>query len=272
MKADLFTRLLACLAAIGAADVATASILTTFNNSIPIADFKFNDAAGTAIEATANSATPGMNFDVNAPLAGVVTNGVGQLDATPKSNIDLGSTYINLPGMTTGRVLGLFELSWDFDELIYDAAQDEEMRISIVSNDPRSTFVTAETFFTRTSATAVSLRGNALGTGATATSTLVLGSSVPRMLTILDADLDADTYTLHYSTDGGASFLTLGPAALDPARGVESLRLVLNESFADDTVLIERVAFAVVPEPMTTALAAIGMVASALVSRRTSGR
>lgn len=271
MKADLFSRLLACLAAIGAADVATASILTTFNNSIPIADFKFNDPVGTAIEAAANSATPGMNFDVNAPLAGVVTNGLGQLDATPKSNTDLGSTYINLPGMTTGRVLGLFELSWDFDVLIYDQAQDEEMRISLVSNDPRSTFVTVETFYTRTSATAVSLRGNALGSG-TSTSTLVLGSSVPRMLTILDADLDADTYTLHYSTDGGATFLTLGPAALDPARGVESLRLVLNESFADDTVLIERVAFAVVPEPMTTTLAAIGVAALTLVSRRKSGR
>jgi hypothetical protein len=272
MKADLLPNFLVGLAVLGAADNASASILTTFNNSIPIADFTFNDAAGTAIELAANSATPGMNFDAHAPLSGVLTNGLGQLDATPKSNIDLGSTYIDLPGMTTGRVLGLFELSWDFDVLIYDPAQDEEMRISLTSNNPRGTVITAETFFTRTSANDVSLRGNAIGTGATATSTLVLGSSVPRMLTILDADLDADTYTLHYSTDGGATFLTLGPAALDPARGVESLRLVLNESFADDTVLIERVAFAVVPEPMTTTLAAIGVAALALVSRRTSGR
>ena len=271
MKAVLIPHVLACLVALGAANLTSASILTTFNNSISIADFQFNDPAGAAIETALNSATPGMNFDAHAPLAGVVTNGLGQLDLTTKSNTDLGSTYIDLPGMTTGRVLGLFELSWDFDESIYDPAQDEEMRISIVSNDPRSTFITAETFFTRTSATEVSLRGNALGTG-TATPTVVLGSSVPRMLTILDADLDAAAYTLHYSTDGGATFLTLGPAPLDPARGVESLRMVLNESFADDTVLIERVAFAVVPEPMTTTLAAIGVAAFASVSRRTSGR
>jgi hypothetical protein len=250
---------------------ATAGILDVFNASTLIADFQFNDAAGTAIEAAQNTATPGMNFDVNAPLAGVVTNGLGQLDATPKSNIDLGSTYIDLPGVTTGRVLGLLELSWDFDESVYDPAQDEEMRISLTNNDPRGTQITAETFFTRTSATEVSLRGNAIGTGAAATSTVVFGSSVPRMLTILDADLDADTYSLHYSTDGGATFLTLGPAALDPARGVEALRLVLNESFADDTVLVERVAFAVVPEPAAALLAAVGA-AVALSSRRASGR
>jgi hypothetical protein len=47
---------------------------------------------------------------------------------------------------------------------------------------------------------------------------------------------------------------------------------VLNESFADDALLVERVAFAVVPEPMAATLAAVGVVALASVSRRRSER
>lgn len=271
MKAVVFPRFLACLAALGVADLARASILTEFNNATLVADFQFDDALGTPIESTANSVDPLALWDTDADFGGAATNGAGQFDAVGKNNTELGTVYVDTPSISSGVVYALFDVSWSFDESIYVGAQDEEFRLSLIQFDPRSTFVTAETFFTRTSATEVELYGNAVGTGATDTPDLVLGSSGD-LLTILRADLGSSTFELFYSADDGLTFSSAGSGVLDPTRGIESIRFVLNEDFSNDGLTVDRIAFAYVPEPMATTLALLGVAVFASASRRTAGR
>ncbi|TWT47389.1 hypothetical protein [Botrimarina hoheduenensis] len=249
LSLSLFTLTLAATLAAPA----LATPLTEFNAGLLLTDFRFDDALGTPIESTLNSASPAAPFDTDADFASAATNGTGQFDGSGKNNTEFGSVYSDLPTISSGVVYGLFEVSWAFDEQVYDTAQDEEFRLSLIANDPRSTFVTGEIFFTRTSATTVELVGNAVGTGSTDTSVITLGSS-GSLLTILKADLDADTLELFYSADGGTTFLAATVGALDPARGVESVRFVLNEDFSNDSLLVERFALSVVPEPAGVAL------------------
>ncbi|BCX48214.1 hypothetical protein HAHE_21220 [Haloferula helveola] len=237
----------------------TATVLTDFNSGNIVTDFEFNDAAGTTIENTVNTGTEGGSWDTDGDLAGTSTNGAGQFDASGKANTDFGSVYVDINGINSGRVLALFHVSWSFDDAIYDPAQDEEFRLSLITFDPRSTFVTAETFFTRTGADEVTMYGNAVGTGASDTPDVFFGGS-GSLLTIFDIDLDAATAELFYSSDGGANFSSAGVATLDPTRGIESVRLVLNEDYSDDSLLIERAAVSVIPEPSVAVLGLLGLV------------
>ncbi|QDT69338.1 hypothetical protein MalM25_22740 [Planctomycetes bacterium MalM25] len=241
---------------------ASASILDDFNSATLITDFQFDDALGTAIESTANTADPAAPFDSDADFSAAATNGLGQFDGSGKDNTAFGSVYSDITGISSGRVLAYYDVTWAFDEQVFDGSQDEEFRLSLVTNDPRSTFITGETFFTRTSATEVELRGNAVGTGSVDTPTVTLGSS-GSLLTILEVDLDAETIELWYSADGGVSFLSTGAGSIEPTRGVESVRLVLNEDFSDDRLLIERFAVAVIPEPTSLVVLSLGCLVSA---------
>lgn len=252
----------ACLAS-----VAQATILDDFNSGTIVTDFLFDDVAGTQIPDALNSAAGGGNFDVDTDNDDVVTDGLGNLDASGKANTAFGTNYVDIDGLNDGRVIALYDVSWAFDEAVYDAAQDEEFRLTLISFDPRSTFVTGEIFFTRTSATEVELYGNAVGTGSSDTPTEVLGSS-GSMLTMLDVDLTNDTLELFYSTDGGTSFTSVGTGVLDPARGVESVRLVLNEDFTNDRLLIDRFAVSYVPEPAAVVLLGLGFTGLTVVLRR----
>lgn len=225
-----------------------ATILDDFQGGDILVDFRFNDAPGTQIQGAANSGSVAGMFDADADNNSVVTNGAGQLDASGKANTDFGTNYVDIPAISTGRVIGLFEVAWAFNENVYDPAQDEEFRMTLISFDPRSTFVTAETFFQRNSATEVTLYGNGVGTGASDTPDTVFGSR-GNLLTLIDADLDGDVFELFYSTDSGASFISGGTGTLDPTRGVDSIRLVINEDFSDDSLLIERFAVSAVAPP-----------------------
>jgi len=239
---------------------AQATILDDFNSGVIVTDFLFDDALGTQIQSAANSAAGGLLFDEDADNNLVVTDGNGHLDASPKNNTDFGSNYVDIAGISSGRVIALFDVQWAFDENVYDAGEDEEFRLSLIQFDPRSTFVTGEIFFTRTSATEVELVGNAVGTGATDTTPVLFGSS-GQLLTMLDANLSASTMELFYSTDSGASFVSAGIGALDPTRGIESVRLVINEDFTGDRLLIERFAVShIIPEPATMSLLLFGFV------------
>lgn len=262
----------ACVGTVGVGGLsfsqAHASVLDDFNNGDIVLDFQFDDLVNTTIPSTSNTGSAGGSFDNDTDNAGVVTNGSGQLDASGKNNTSFGTNYVDIDTITGGRVIGLFEVSWSFDESVYVPDQDEEFRLSLIRDDPRSNFVTAETYFRRDSATEVTLFGNAVGTGAADTPGVTFGSS-GSLLTLIDLDLDADVFELLYSADGGTSFTSVGSGTLDPTRGVSSVRLVINENFSGDTLLIERVAVSI-PEPSTVGLLAAGLIACAVRRRRRS--
>lgn len=261
---------LAALAALmGAAPLpAVATPLDDFNAANLITDFLFDEPQGTAIDGAANSADPAAPFDSAdlADFSGAATNGSGQFDGSGKDNTDLATAYTDVDPIDSGRILALYDVTWAFDESVFDPAADEEFRLTLIRDQPRSTFVTAEIFFTRTSATEVELFGNGVGVGALDTDPVTFGSS-GSLLTILDVDLDLDVFELFYSADGGATFTSAGTGQTAPGRGVESVRLVLNEDFTDDTILIERFAVAIIPEPAGAAIALAGL-AAALLRRR----
>ncbi|WP_146444637.1 hypothetical protein [Botrimarina colliarenosi] len=251
---------------------ASASILDDFNAATLIADFRFDDTAGTKLEDAANAVDPLNKLGVDADFNDAVTDGAGKYDGSGKANTEQGASYLDVGNITSGKLYLLFDVAWAFDESIYDPSQDEEFRVSLMRDNAStaSTFVTAENNFRRDSATTVSLFGNAVGTGSSDTPSISLGSSGD-MLTILVADLDAQSMELFYSTDDGSSFTSLGTGSLDPSRGVQSLRFVLNEDFSNDSLLVDRIAYALVPEPAAAALLTIA-VAMAGVARRTSDR
>ncbi len=245
---------------------AQANILDDFNSGKIVTDFQFDDAVGTQIPDAINSAVGGGAFDVDTDNDDVVTNGNGQLDASAKANTELGSNYVDLASFTTGRVIGLFYVSWAFDESVYDPAQDEEFRLTLITNNPRSTFVTSEIFFTRTSATEVTLLGNGVGTGATDTPDTILGSSGD-LLTMIDTNLATGVFELFASTDGGINFSSLGTGTTDPTRGISSVRLVINEDYTGDRLLIDRFAVSVIPEPASVMVLAIGLATLGAIRR-----
>ena len=261
------TRVLGCFAAFALAAQAApveATILDVFNSGTLITDFQFDDPSGTAVESTANSADPAAPFDSDADFSAAATNGLGQFDGSGKDNTSFGSVYSDIAGISAGRVIGLFDVAWSFDESIYDSGQDEEFRLSLIADDPRSTFVTAEIYFQRTSATEVTLFGNGVGDNSADSPDVVLGSSGD-LLTLIDVDLDSRVFELFYSDDDGATFLSAGTGmAGDFSNGtprpIESARFVLNEDFSDDTLLVERFAVAFIPEPAAGVVWTLGAV------------
>jgi len=253
-----------------------------------IQEFLFNDAAGTNIVSTANTAPGGDSWydDLQGDLAGLATNGLGQYATAAKTNFELGDAFLAVdPDITTGAVYGVIDLTWAFDVASYNSAEPEEVRLTLVgANTSGSSTVTAELAIVRSGASAVRFSGTAVGTGSSNIAAVPLPNLVQsqKFIAVVAAGLDNDTYNVSYSADGGATFTTLTGGALDPARGFLQARMRLNNDLSQDAVLIDRVAFydfnpypgliPNVPEPVTATLVAIGVAALAMVSRRTSER
>jgi len=246
---------------VGAAFIATfvaapasAGIIQDLANATIVEEFLFNDAAATDLPSAANNVTS-HPWDSDADTAGVTTNGLGQLNASLKNNDAFGTNYVDNDTLTPtdGRVLGVMELTWDFQSDL-DPTENEEIRISLIQFDPRSAFVVAEWEIQREDDDTLTILGNGVGTGATDLGPSVLnGGSLTQSTTfisVIDVDMTNDEYFVHYSSDGGASFTTLGAGSLDPDRNtVDSLRMTLNNDLSGDGVLIDRVYLATVPEP-----------------------
>lgn len=223
------------------------------DNAVLVEEFLFDDADGTAINEVSNSANSGNSFDTDTDTADVTTNGSGQLNASLKSNTAFGSNYIDFSRIDSGVVYAWMELTWDFQST-FDASETEEIRLSLLNNDPRGTEITAQWELGRTGSSALTIGGTANGTGVSDIAAVEFnGGSMTQSSTfiaVVEADLDNDEYSVHYSSDAGANYTIVGTGQMDATRGVDSLRMVLNNDFSGDDVLIDRLAFATaVPEP-----------------------
>ena len=76
-------------------------------NAAIFEDFQFGDPAGTLIEEAANSANPGNMFDIDSDNDAVMTNGLGQLNASLKNNTLFGTNYVDNDPLTTGTIYGV---------------------------------------------------------------------------------------------------------------------------------------------------------------------
>ena len=154
------------------------------------------------------------------------------------------------------------EVTWDFDPNTLDTTENEELRISII--DAGSSFVTAEFEIQREDDNTLTILGNGVGTGAVDIPAVVLnGGSLTqstKFIAVVDADLSADTFEIHYSSDGGASFTTLSGGVLNTDRGLNKMRMILNNDLSGDNVLVDRIYLAKIPEPSSMILAALGII------------
>lgn len=250
-----------CLLYATAAD-AYGGIVEDLANAIIVEEFLFDDPSGTDIPSAVNNAGTGHMFDFDADTENVLTNGAGQLNVSLKNNTAFGTNYVDNDNITTGRVFGVMELTWDFDTAVFDPDQDEEIRITLTNNDPRGSEVTAEFEIQRNGFSELVFQGNAVGGDALGPVPINL-SQPEKFIAVVDADLDNDVYSVHFSADAGTSFTSLGPGAIDPLRIANAMRMVLNEDFVGDNVLIDRVYLAtIVPEPgsiVITVVALLGL-------------
>lgn len=250
MKTTLCTALAAALVAC-TPTLSTAGIIDDLANLTLVEDFRFDDPSGTSYDAAANSANPGnlLSTDTTpADLAGVSTDGSGALNASLKSNTDFGTTLVDTADRTSGRVFGVMEASWDFRSTL-DASENEELRVTLISSGTSG--VLAEWEIQREDDDTLTILGNTVN-GDDIPAVVLNGGSLTQTDTfigVVEADLDANTYAVHYSTDGGTSFTTLGTGATDPLRNLDKLRIVLNNDLSDDRVFIDRVYLGVIPEP-----------------------
>jgi hypothetical protein len=257
-----------------AAVVVAALSCARWADAAVIEEFLFNDAAGTALPSAANSAAGGHAWadDLQGDLAGTTMNGLGQYNLAAKSNNELGTALVNNdPDITSGVIYGVMELTWDFDPATLNAAENEEIRLTIINlNTAGSSSVTAEFAIIRQDNNTVDFSGAAVGGSSIHQAPLSM-TQATKFVGVVGVNLSTDIYAIYYSTDGGGSFTSLTGGTIDPARIGAQLRMVLNNDLSQDDVLIDRVALythnpypgliQAVPEPATGVLVALASLA-----------
>lgn len=208
-------------------------------------EFLFDDALGTPITGVVNNINPSVFFDEDTDTIDVTTNGLGQLDASLKDNDGFGTNYIDVePGIISGTVYGVMELTWNFDSVL-PTNELEEVRISLTNNDPRGTQITAEVRVFRNSLNQIMIDGQAAGAGIVNPSDVLLNGGsfeqTDKFIAVVAADLDESTYEILYSNDAGSSFQSAGSGVSSTGRIVEAMRLTLNNDLSADNVLIDRI-------------------------------
>lgn len=268
-------RLLAACAALALATQAQAA--TT------IADWSFNEAAGTTLNLAANAGTglggPAGLWDVAIP--GVATTGAGSLlvrnnggggSGTRTSYADFGP----VPAAVTSGILSLYAsfAGWDFGMPMTDGPV---FTLALIEGND---FATA--FFSLQASPAgvrLGAGSDPGGDGGNFSNAAWFGLSSTQPLTVrLSVDLDNRGYSLAY--DSGSGFQTLGIAGIDSQTlGINSLRLALAGNFAasaapgaglavDRLWVVDQDPLAPIPEPASAALLLLGLAALRLRALR----
>jgi hypothetical protein len=232
-------------------------------------DFRFDDPAGTAYDAAANSANPGNLLSNDPDLDGVVTDGAGRLSAFLKNNNEFGTTLVDTADRMSGRVFGVMEMTWNFQSVL-DPAENEELRITLISSGTSG--VLAEFEIQREDDDTLTILGNAVGTGTVDIDPVVLNggslSQLEKFIGVVEADLDNNTFQVHFSNDAGATFTTIGSGVTETGRFLDKMRIVLNNDLFNDRVFIDRAYLATIPEPASVGLVAIGLIGAVATRRR----
>jgi hypothetical protein len=250
----------------------------------PFADWTFSEAATTTLNLTANSGSglggAGGTWDVAIP--GVAATGTGTLNVrntggggsgTRTTYADFGPVFAPSPAQVSSGTVTLYST---FSNWNLSGTAGAQFSLALIEGND---FTTAQFNLVATPA-GVALSGTVdpFGNGANvaATGNFAVLSSQP--LTVrLSVDLDADSYSLAWST--GGSFVVLGSAAIDSfTAGVNSLRLSLAGDFtgggqaglglAVDRIWVTQGPVAPVPEPAQSTLWLLGVALAVGLQRR----
>ena len=205
-----------------------------------IAEWKFDDAAGTSLKSSANSGSAGgawmQNFDAT------TTDGSGKL-VSKKPAGGVWNTYWAVPGDAPRKLWMVIDLAgWN----ISGEKVKEAVRAGFsASDDDNKPQVVAQAIFERMANGAVSVRGDALGDGATAVSgdatTLQQAGASPVSL-IVGLDQDAGSYSVAMRTPDGLK--QLGTGKTSPGRTPKYIRFSIagDLSGPDENIAVDRIA------------------------------
>lgn len=246
-----------------------------------IADWSFNEAAGTTLNLTSNAGTglggPPGQWDVAVP--GVATTGAGSLLVRNTGGGGSGTrtTYADfgpVPAAVGSGILSLYARfsGWDFGMPMTDGPV---FTLALIEGNDFATAL----FSLQASPAGLRLGGGSDpgGNGGSIAGAAWFDLSSAQALTVrLSVDLDNRGYSLAY--DSGSGFQTLGIAAIDSLTlGVNSLRMAMAGNFSaglqpDSGLAIDRIwvvdqdPLAPIPEPASAALLLLGL--GLLVLRR----
>ncbi|CAN5177411.1 hypothetical protein BH11PSE10_BH11PSE10_11130 [soil metagenome] len=249
-------KVLAALLLSGAAHLAQASAIT-------VADWQFNERAGTSLNNTANSGSgldglsgPGSSWNVG--ITGLASNGTGGLNIgnDGKGGSGTRSAYADFSpdfAQISSGILSVFTTfsAWSLP------SQPASFTMAFIEGD---SFSTAQ-FGLFSSAGGYSLGGSVDpdGDGGDLITAALFDRFQP--LTVrLDVDLDRHDYGLAFDT--GSGFVSIGHAAIDSSTaGLNSLRFGVNGNFGSNALAIDRIwvmaketPTAAVPEPASALL------------------
>jgi hypothetical protein len=269
-----FIRMLGALALTLSCTVAAA-------DPTPVADWRFDEAAGRTLNLSANTGSgvggAGGTWDV--AVGGVLTTGLGTLNVrnTGAGGSGTRTTYADFgpyPGSVSSGAWALYATfsSWDFSGA---GASGPRFTLALIEGNDFTTaqFTLAGTAAGVTLGAGVDLSGD----GANLAGQASFAAAVSQPLTVrLTVDLDTDRYALAY--DSGSGWVALGTAAIDSqTAGMNSLRLSLDGDFtvgnqAGHGLVVDRIWVSAVPEPGSVPMAAVGLLALAAFMHRRSGR
>lgn len=206
-----------------------------------LAEWKFDDAAGTSLVSSSNSGSAGGSWSLN--FDATTTDGTGKLVSKKPSGGNW-NTYWPVPDGAPAKLWMVVDLAgWN----LAGSKIKEAVRAGFsASDDDNKPQVVAQAVLARVPSGFVSLRGDALGDGATS-----IEGEVPPMQTtrpealsfIVGLDREAGTYSLAMRT-AEAGLRQIGTGKISPGREAKYVRFSIAGDLSDpeEAITIDRIA------------------------------